>query len=67
MGDSYIGRKVCGCVVAATSISGQNPTEVANDVADFIRSGLTIEKVTSEYVRLNFKGCPHDKQGKFEA
>ncbi len=58
---SYIGKKECGCVVAATVIDGQTPESVAADVADFIRGGLTIERVESDFVRLHFGECPHDK------
>jgi len=58
----YIGRKVCGCIVAATVIDGREPKQLAKDVAEFIEDGLAIEKVDVEYVRLNFQaGCPHEK------
>jgi len=43
--------------VAATVIDGQNPKEVAKDVAGFIRDGMTIEQVDSEYVKEHLRPC----------
>lgn len=55
---SYIGRKSCGCVVAARVDTGDKDT--ANDVADFIKSGLSIERVTHEVAcNLLTFDCPH--------
>ena len=42
---TYIGRKACGCVVAAT-VDGD--LETAKDVASFIRDGLVVERVATE-------------------
>lgn len=54
---SYIGRASCGCVLAATVDEGDKRT--AEAVAEFISDGLTIERVTHDYVRANFgRNCP---------
>ncbi len=59
----YIGRKSCGCVVAATVDEPQYREDVAKDIADWLRSGLTIERVTVEYARQNLNfSCPHKQQ-----
>lgn len=62
MSNSYIGRRACGCIRAARVIVG-DPKDIAQDVAEMIEGGLTVEKVTSQYVRENWGACPHeDKQ-----
>ena len=62
MGDhAYIGRKSCGCVMAVTVDDADDWT--AENVAEFIRDGLTIERVTGDYVRsLDHLGCKCEKQ-----
>ena len=57
MSKCYIGRKSCGCVVAAVVADIGSPKEVAKDVASFIESGLTIELVDTAYVRDNLRSC----------
>ena len=57
---SYIGcRRDCGCIIAAVVDMGD--TDTAKDVAGFIRDGLVVERVTSQYVRDNMRHCPHGK------
>lgn len=57
---SYIGRKPCGCVVAAMVDNPDDAKETAKEVAKWIKLGLTVERVTHEYVRQNFTtNCPH--------
>lgn len=58
---AYIGRESCGCVVASVLDTGRPRAEVARSVAEFIREGLVIERVTVGYVREHFcmDGCPH--------
>lgn len=58
MSDCYIGRKKCGCAVAAIVIDADNESlaggwrkHVAKTVAEWIRDGLLIERVTAEAVR----------------
>lgn len=54
---AYIGRdRECGCVVAATTDTADKQT--AKDVAEFIRDGLIVERVTIAYVREHL-GCEH--------
>lgn len=58
---SYIGRKPCGCVVCAAVDSPQYRKEVARDIAKWVRSGLTIERVPCSDVRTLPFGCTHKK------
>lgn len=54
---AYIGRlQPCGCVVAAMvdaapDDSDRYKRDVAKEVATWIREGLTVERVTNDYVR----------------
>ncbi len=59
--DSYIGRRACGCIRAARVIHG-DPKDIAEDVAEMIKGGLTVEKVASQYVRDNWGDCPHENK-----
>lgn len=45
----YIGRKPCGCAVAAVTDLGDKDT--AESVADYIKSGMTVERITVEQYR----------------
>lgn len=56
---SYIGRKPCGCVIAAVVDDGTTPKMVADALRDFVMDGLTIERVTVGWVRTNKFGCDH--------
>lgn len=62
----YIGRAACGCVRALTNDYGDK--ETGKDVAEFIASGLTIERIAwADYVQRiaeepTFFKCPHGKQ-----
>lgn len=57
-GYTYIGRKKCGCVVAARVDADYRGGEaVAADVADFIKSGYTVERVTTEEARTLLHRC----------
>ena len=60
MNFSYIGRKKCGCIVAAVVDDEDSKKATAKVVAKWIREGLAIERVSVEYVRKNFKHCPHE-------
>lgn len=57
---SYIGRTKCGCIVAAIVNDGSNLKEVGETVAEFIVSGLTIERTTVGFVRANWNTCRHE-------
>lgn len=56
---AYIARKACGCIVMASVDLPEWKKEIAKEVASCLRDGLTIERVTCEYVRQNMKDCPH--------
>ncbi len=62
---SYIGRAPCGCVRAAMYDDIEDADDrkfMAQELARWIRAGLTIEHVTHAYVRENFCSadrCPH--------
>ncbi len=55
----YIGRKRCGCVVGmVVDIPGDDLVNyVADSVAEFIRDGLAVERVTLEVARESFALC----------
>jgi len=53
----YIGRKSCGCCVAAVTDDGDKHTAAA--VADFIKSGCTIERLSMEEYRTKPDAMPH--------
>lgn len=56
-GYSYIGRRPCGCVVSARVDTQDRDT--AKSVAEMIRNGETVERVTHDYVREHlWKWCP---------
>jgi hypothetical protein len=69
--DYYIGRTACGCVECAVVIECRGDTPqaaekwrrtVARDIADWIRRGYSIERVSVEYVRENLAVCTHKPQ-----
>ena len=58
----YVGRKPCGCAVGIVTDLGDDST--ANAVAEFIRDGLTVNRVDwSVYRQIaaekTFMACPH--------
>lgn len=55
---SYVGRAACGCILAARVDTGRR-ADVAADIAEFIICGLTVERVDSEVVRLEYGNCTH--------
>lgn len=54
---SYIGICHCGQVVCAVVDNPARRRDVAREVASWIRDGLTIERVTSAYVRTHIGRC----------
>jgi hypothetical protein len=63
----YVGKRPCGCLVAAAVDKPEYTKDTAKSVAKWMRDGLTIERQTVEYVRANFATCPHkDKKPKQE-
>lgn len=59
---AYIGIKSCGCCVAATVDDPQHMKEVAEDLAEFVESGLHVERVKIEDARLRLEQCIHGKE-----
>jgi len=60
----YIGRKACGCVVAAVVIRAGEEKRIAKDVGGFIKQGLTVEQVAVDYARANLRTCFCAEKGK---
>ena len=54
-GMAYVGRKSCGCVVAAVADEPAHKQDVANAIAEWINNGLTVDRVTDEYVRVSLR------------
>ncbi|MDE2102427.1 MAG: hypothetical protein KGL39_34595 [Patescibacteria group bacterium] len=46
----YLGRAPCGCIVAAT-VDYRNKS-TADDVAEFIRDGYSVERIEGDRVKL---------------
>jgi hypothetical protein len=58
---SYIARKRdCGCLVGAIADTPGRRKDIARETARWIMTGLIIERVTSQYVRDNWRDCPHE-------
>lgn len=53
---AYIGRKWCGCIVGCATDFGDKYT--ARWLSDFVKEGLTVERVKLEDVHLDID-CPH--------
>lgn len=61
---SYVGKKPCGCVVAAVVDDPNDKPFVARAIARWVKDGLTVEHVTHDYVRQNFTlKCQHRADG----
>lgn len=56
---AYVGKKSCGCIVAFVVDEPEYPRDTAREVAEFIRSGLTVERVTVEESRKIVSRCIH--------
>lgn len=59
----YIGRLPCKCMVAV--VVDEQSKSTAKDVAAFIRSGYTVERVTFEDYRKIHLGCRCVKASEF--
>ena len=62
----YIGVSACGCIRAATVDNPAHAKEVRKDVTSFMRYGDTIERMTSEQVRVKFCIDKHIRSGKVQ-
>ncbi|HSZ58659.1 MAG TPA: hypothetical protein VK797_23525 [Tepidisphaeraceae bacterium] len=57
----YIGRRSCGCICCVTIDDTEHRKETAKDIAEWIRSGLSIERMTVAQAKADphfFKHCP---------
>jgi hypothetical protein len=62
----YIARTPCHCYVAALVISTASRErfrEDAKEVLRWMREGLLVEVVTTDFVRANLAGCAHRRKG----
>lgn len=60
---AYIGREAdCGCVTCVTIDNPDHKREVAKDVAQWVRWGMTVERVAADEARQMFTSCPHREQ-----
>ena len=60
----YVAKKSCGCIVAAIIDHPSLRLEIANTLGEWIKRGLTIERVPDEMVRNHFNSnpCEHEKE-----
>lgn len=56
---AYVGKKPCGCIVAFVVDDPKYPKDTAKSVAEFIRSGYAVERVTVEESRKIVSRCIH--------
>ena len=57
---AYIGKRPCGCIAAATLVMDDRLEDTANDVADFIKEGLIIERVEIQQDKpVRIQDCSH--------
>lgn len=54
----YIGRSSCGCVVAVAVDEPKYQKDNAKEIGNWIRNGLTVERMSVVEARKTF-GCPH--------
>ena len=60
---AYIGIKACGCVQAVVVDDPKYPKDTARSVSDFIKDGLTVERVTMAVMREKLKTkCQHEQK-----
>ncbi len=59
--DSYVGRLLCGCLVAWCADNPEHQKDVARSVAKFIRNGYAVEHVVLDDVRDQLGPCKCQK------
>lgn len=47
----YVGKRPCGCVVAAVVDDGDDPKDVAKFIADLVKRGMTVDRSTVDEAR----------------
>ena len=55
--DCYVGIKPCGCMVAWVHDTPEHQKDVAESVADFIKSGYSVERANTDEVRHKLGRC----------
>jgi hypothetical protein len=50
-GMAYVGRRPCGCCEMAVADIREHPRDTAKEVAKAVRRGLSVERVTNDWVR----------------
>ena len=58
---TYIAKRPCGCIVAASVDNPERRADVAEFVSDCIREGYTVERVTTEDCRNGQWACHCDE------
>ena len=60
----YVARKPCGCCVAWMSewVQAKHPRDAAKTVGEWIRSGLSVERMDTETARATVGKCEHKKE-----
>lgn len=59
---AYIGRKPCGCIVAAVVDSPERRKDTAQKVAGFIADGLTVERVNGTLCQIATRTKPRRRR-----
>lgn len=62
MSYAYIGRKPCGCVVAAFTDAPEWHETLIKVIVAWLRAGWTVEHRRAEYVRLHIQSCHCEEQ-----
>ena len=57
----YIGIKKCGCVVAACVDNPEHKKDIAKNISDWVKDGLTIERISVEDARNRLSCCKCDE------
>lgn len=57
---AYIGREPgCGCATVGIADTPEHAKDVARDIAQCVRWGMSIERVSIEEARTAIGSCPH--------
>jgi len=64
--DCYIAQRPCGCIVMAVIDTPSHCEETAKEVAECIKDGLVISRVSVVFVREHWECARHSKARKVE-
>ena len=59
---AYIAKKPCGCIAMAVVDNPEHRRDTAKEVASCIKEGYIIERVTTDYVRENWRCYQHETE-----